>query len=113
MLNNNGPRTDPCGTPCSSSVQELNDVLILVLCQNLINSLIIALRILYQIHKHEVLRSKIHTSECQTPWKDPSKLRLENLCCQWSFSIFLVMTKERVEYCTLFCSHTDMGIGKY
>ena len=26
-------RTDPCGTPWSSSVQELNGVLILVLCQ--------------------------------------------------------------------------------
>ena len=33
MLNINGPGTDPCGTPWSSSVQELNNVLILVLCQ--------------------------------------------------------------------------------
>ena len=28
-----GPRTDPCGTPCSSTDQELNDLLILLLCQ--------------------------------------------------------------------------------
>ena len=33
MLNNDGPTTDPCGTPWSSSIQEVNDVLILVLCQ--------------------------------------------------------------------------------
>ena len=32
MLNNNGPRTDPCDTTWSGSVQELNDLLILVLC---------------------------------------------------------------------------------
>ena len=52
MLNNNGIRTDPCSMPWSaSSIQEPNDVLILVLCQNdLINNLI-ALRILYQIHR--------------------------------------------------------------
>ena len=33
MLNNNGLRTVPCGTPWSSSVQELNDVLTYVFCQ--------------------------------------------------------------------------------
>ena len=33
MLNKNGPGTDTCWKPWSSSVQELNDVLILFLCQ--------------------------------------------------------------------------------
>ena len=28
-----GPKTYPCGTPCKSADQELNDLLILILCQ--------------------------------------------------------------------------------
>ena len=33
MLTDDGPKPDPCGTPWNSTVQELNDVLILVLFQ--------------------------------------------------------------------------------
>ena len=28
-----GPKTDPCGIPCKSADQELDDLLILILCQ--------------------------------------------------------------------------------
>ena len=35
MLNSNGPRTDPCGTPWSNSFRKLNNVLILVFYQRL------------------------------------------------------------------------------
>ena len=31
MLTNDGPKAEPCGTPWSGAVQELNDILILVL----------------------------------------------------------------------------------
>ena len=40
ILNKIGPKTDPCGTPCSNSHQELKERLMLVFVNDLINNLI-------------------------------------------------------------------------
>ena len=40
ILNKIGPKTDPCGIPCSNSHQELKERLMLVFVNDLINNLI-------------------------------------------------------------------------
>ena len=54
--------------------------------------------ILYEIHKHEVLQSKVHGLECETPWKDPSRLPLAKSLLSMFFLHFSIMTKERIGY---------------